>query len=265
MKNFITVIAIMAFTFMAANQALAQNQYDVEVRWSNDPTWHSQGSWVIGGRTDQHPIELRFASGNGADKNDGGKTFAGQVKYAQKEGMLGLKALRTTGNNFSVATKKGNANWANDGTWVIGGRDNQGVVKLDAKSTDGGKTLMGTMTYAGEGPIEFRATLISASSAENRSSSAENSKVCSKTLNETPININWVNKSNESLMVHWINYNCEEEKGQYLGRGETYTGNSYAGHAFHIYKVIESDEGGMVDYKTITVSPSNGSMILTRP
>lgn len=43
--------------------------------------------------------------------------------------------------------------------WVIGGRSGQNVVALDIKSGDSGKTLTGTMTYAGEAPIGFRAVL----------------------------------------------------------------------------------------------------------
>lgn len=50
------------------------------------------------------------------------------------------------------------APWNEGGKWVIGGRSNQNVVAMDVKSDDGGKTLNGTMTYAGEGPIGFRAT-----------------------------------------------------------------------------------------------------------
>lgn len=50
------------------------------------------------------------------------------------------------------------APWHNGGSWVLGGRDNQLVVAMDIKSSDGGKTFSGTMTYAGEGPIGFKAT-----------------------------------------------------------------------------------------------------------
>lgn len=269
MKKYIIVFSLMVFAFIATNTVFAQNQYNVEVRWANDPAWHSQGTWVIGGRTNQHPIELRFASGNGADKTDGGKTFMGQVKYDQKEGMLSLKALRTEDNTFSVVTKKGNNDWINDGNWVIGGRENQGVVKFDAKSTDGGKTLTGKMTYAGEGPIEFKATMIntsnknSMSSTENDNSntaSTQNDSACSKTLNQNPVNVNWVNKTGSVMVVHWINYDCNEGEGQEVQPGQAFQGTSYAGHVFRIVKGPQSDDPGI---ELITVGPSTASMPIT--
>ena len=54
------------------------------------------------------------------------------------------------------------APWNEGGKWVIGGRGDQNVVAVDVVSGDGGTTLTGTMTYAGEGPIGFRGTLIMA-------------------------------------------------------------------------------------------------------
>ncbi|AIO69853.1 hypothetical protein [Burkholderia oklahomensis] len=51
------------------------------------------------------------------------------------------------------------APWHEGGMWVLGCRSGQNVVALNIKSGDGGRTLTGTMTYVGEGPIGFRATL----------------------------------------------------------------------------------------------------------
>lgn len=48
--------------------------------------------------------------------------------------------------------------WEDHGVWVIGGRLDQRVVALDIASSDDGQSLGGTVTYAGEGPIAFRAT-----------------------------------------------------------------------------------------------------------
>ncbi|MDJ0509933.1 MAG: lectin OAA [Crocosphaera sp.] len=62
---------------------------------------------------------------------------------------------------YSVENQWGgsSAPWNPGGTWIIGGRPNQNMIAIDIKSNDGGKTLSGTMTYSGEGPIGFRATL----------------------------------------------------------------------------------------------------------
>ncbi len=67
---------------------------------------------------------------------------------------------------FSVQNQWGgnSAPWHPGGLWVIGGREGQPVIALDVTSTDGGKTLNGTMTYRGEGPIGFRATMLRAGS-----------------------------------------------------------------------------------------------------
>ena len=50
------------------------------------------------------------------------------------------------------------APWRQGGQWVIGSRPKQDVIALNSKSNDGGKTLKGSMTYKGEGPIGFLAT-----------------------------------------------------------------------------------------------------------
>jgi hypothetical protein len=52
------------------------------------------------------------------------------------------------------------APWHPGGTWQLGARSEQNVVAIDVKSNDNGQTLQGTMTYAGEGPIGFKANQI---------------------------------------------------------------------------------------------------------
>ncbi|MFZ1772122.1 MAG: choice-of-anchor Q domain-containing protein, partial [Caldilinea sp.] len=62
-------------------------------------------------------------------------------------------------NLYNVENQWGgdDASWNPGGVWVIGGRADQRVVALTATSYDGGENLVGTMTYAGEDPIGFRA------------------------------------------------------------------------------------------------------------
>lgn len=71
---------------------------------------------------------------------------------------------------YTTQNKWGSGSWQVGGTFVIGARGEQKVVALDATSPDNGKTLNGTMTYAGEGPIHFRATLFMSNNymVENR-------------------------------------------------------------------------------------------------
>jgi hypothetical protein len=49
------------------------------------------------------------------------------------------------------------APWHDGGTWNLGARSNQNVVGINISSADGGNSFSGDMTYAGEGPIGFRA------------------------------------------------------------------------------------------------------------
>jgi len=70
------------------------------------------------------------------------------VNFKEKKFMSRYAAQNQWGGN--------SAPWHPGGIWVIGGRDNQNVVSVEVKSTDGGQTLQGVMTYAGEGPIGFQ-------------------------------------------------------------------------------------------------------------
>ena len=65
-------------------------------------------------------------------------------------------------NLYKVENQWGgsSAPWHPGGDWVIGGRSDQNVVALNIKSDDDGKTLNGTMTYIGEGPIGFKGILV---------------------------------------------------------------------------------------------------------
>lgn len=138
------------------------NTYVVENRWGNaDAPWHAEGDWIIGGRADQRVVALNASS------SDGGQTLSGTMSYADGS-LFGFRATRTAQNTYTVENQFGGdeESWSPGGTWVLGGRDNQNVVALAISSEDGGSTLNGTMTYAGEGPISFRATLVSAPASE---------------------------------------------------------------------------------------------------
>jgi hypothetical protein len=132
--------------------------YYVENQWGgNSAPWNKGGVYVLGGRDSkpQNVIALDVAS------SDGGKTLVGTMTYAG-EGPIGFRGTLTGNNNYAVENQWGgnSAPWHPGGSWVIGYRVGQNVVAVKAASADGGKTLTGTMTYAGEGPIGFRANQI---------------------------------------------------------------------------------------------------------
>ena len=131
------------------------NTYTVENQWGGSSApWNPGGAWIIGGRSDQQVVALNATS------SDGGNTLNGTMTY-QGEGPIGFKANLTQGNTYTVENQWGgsSAPWHPGGTWVIGGRSDQRVVAIDITSSDGGNNLNGNMTYQGEGPIGFKASI----------------------------------------------------------------------------------------------------------
>ncbi len=130
------------------------NNYVVENQWGGDSApWHPGGTWIIGCRSGQHVVAVNVTSA------DGGVNLTGTMTYAN-EGPIGFKSSLADGGVYNVGNQWGGttAPWNPGGEWVMGCR-NQKVVALSVSSTDSGKTLNGTMTYAGEGPIGFKARL----------------------------------------------------------------------------------------------------------
>ncbi len=139
----------------ATTDAAQPNLYNVENQWGGaDSPWNPGGTWVIGGRPDQRVVALNATS------IDGGQTLSGTMTYVG-EGPIGFRATKTEQNTYLVENQWGSSDapWNPGGTWVLGGRPDQNVVAIDIASEDGGSTLNGTMTYAGEGPIGFRAVI----------------------------------------------------------------------------------------------------------
>ncbi len=133
------------------------NLYKVENQWGGSSApWHPGGEWIIGGRSDKNVVALDIKS------NDDGETLNGTMTY-MGEGPIGFRATRTgKNNNYTVENQWGgsSAPWHPGGDWVIGGRSDQNVVAININSDDDGKTLNGTMTYIGEGPIGFKGILV---------------------------------------------------------------------------------------------------------
>jgi hypothetical protein len=131
------------------------NTYHVENQWGgNDAPWHDAGQFLLGCRTAQNVVAIDISSA------DGGRSFSGTMTYAG-EGPIGFQAGITDGYAYATQNQWGGntAPWHPGGEWVLGCRANQPVVALQVNSPDGGRTLHGTMTYAGEGPIGVRGIL----------------------------------------------------------------------------------------------------------
>jgi len=134
------------------------NTYTVSNQWGGDTApWHDAGLFLLGGRDGQNAVAFDIVSA------DGGKTFTGTMTYAG-EGPIGFKGAHADGFAYTAKNQWGGsaAPWHDGGQWVLGCRPNQPVVALHLTSGDAGKTLTGTMTYAGEGPIGFRGTQVMA-------------------------------------------------------------------------------------------------------
>jgi hypothetical protein len=130
--------------------------YTVQNQWGGTSAqWNPGGTWVMGDRADQNVVAVDVSS------SDGGQTLSGTMTYAGEQ-SIGFNASLYSGNNYLVQVHWGGDDqpWQLGGAWVIGDRVGQNVVRLDISSTDGGATLGGTMTYAGEGPIGFQAAQV---------------------------------------------------------------------------------------------------------
>lgn len=127
-------------TVSPAPTMASPNRYTVENVWGPDG-WHPGGTWIIGGRDKQRVVELQISA------KDDGKTLTGTVTY-DGEKPVGFRATAKGNNQYAVEIEAG-GNWQPGGTWVIGGRVDQSVVDLTAKSADQGKMLTGNMTYSG--------------------------------------------------------------------------------------------------------------------
>ena len=129
--------------------------YNIENQWGGSAApWHPGGTWVLTGRSDQNVDAMDITS------SDNGKTFEGSMTYVG-EGSIGFQGQHLVDNNYEVSNQWGGsaAPWHRGGDMIIGGRQNQAVIKLKFSSNDKGKNLTGEMTYTGEGPIGFKAQL----------------------------------------------------------------------------------------------------------
>ena len=134
---------------------MSSNSYTTQNQWGgNQAPWHNGGVWIIGGRQNQKVVKVD------ADSQDGGCSLFGTMAYSG-EGPIGFKATRIGGNNWKVENQWGGsqAPWHQGGTWTIGCREQQPVVSLHIGSSDQGNSLIGHMTYKGEGPIAFKGHL----------------------------------------------------------------------------------------------------------
>jgi hypothetical protein len=139
-------------------------QFQVENQWGGTSApWHPGGVWALGSRFNQAIVALDVTS------SDGGKTFTGTCTYAN-EGPIGFKGELSGPNTYAVQNQWGgsSAPWHPGGVWILGGRDNQSAVAVNVASRDGGQTFSGTMTYAGEGPIGFKASPTDRYQAQNQ-------------------------------------------------------------------------------------------------
>ena len=114
--------------------------------------WQPAGRWVIGGRNDRHVVAFDVHS------SDNGKSLNGTMTYAD-EGEIRVRSRRGNGVVYDVNNQQG-GRLHEDGAWVLGTRGDkkQYLVAIDIFSRNEGKTFSGTVTYDGEGALDFRAT-----------------------------------------------------------------------------------------------------------
>lgn len=127
--------------------------YVVQNKWDGS-TWQDGGVFNIGNRQDQLPAEVNIMS------VDHGRTLTGTMTYVD-ENPIGLQCTLTTMSSYRCVNQWGGrwAPWHDAGQFLLGALGNHGLVALQIKSADRGHTFTGTMTHAGQNPVEFMATL----------------------------------------------------------------------------------------------------------
>lgn len=133
------------------------NNYKVENQWGgSEAEWNPGGNWIIGGRDGQSVVELHVSNMNSSN-------LVGSMTY-DGEGPIEFEGAADPGTSYTVENQWGgdNAEWNLGGTFLLGTRPGQKPVAFDISSSDEGKNFTGTMTYDGEGPIGFKAELVSA-------------------------------------------------------------------------------------------------------
>lgn len=142
------------------------NSYIVENQWGgSSASWHPGGNFIIGGKSGQNVVQLKVKTMTTKNGDlEGTMTYAG-------EGPIEFKGIETHGYSYTIKNQWGgtSAPWYEGGTFVLGTRDDQKLIALDITSSDGGKTFRGTMNYANERAIGFRAvqTGVNCYSCEN--------------------------------------------------------------------------------------------------
>ncbi|MEM7532123.1 MAG: hypothetical protein AAF639_08105 [Chloroflexota bacterium] len=146
---------------------ILDNLYDVQNLDGHEHTsWHERELFKIGDSSDQSITALNCTSGNQ------GKTLSGTVIYRDTSSMevdfkatlqrqniydidfSGDSTLDNTSANTSANTP---ANTSVQSQWLLGARKHQHITAMTVQSDDDGRTLHGTITYAGEGPIHIKA------------------------------------------------------------------------------------------------------------
>jgi hypothetical protein len=138
--------------------------YNVENQWGGSSApWVYGFTWLLGGRKDQFIVSAEIGS------KDHGETFNGSITY-NGEGPIDFKAKQEFGNTYSVEVRWGgsSAPWHVDGSWIIGGRDNQRCIQLNVTASGRDNILNGSMIYDGEGEIGFKGMIVPSYQVENQ-------------------------------------------------------------------------------------------------
>ncbi|WP_435261164.1 lectin OAA family protein [Tenacibaculum sp. nBUS_03] len=132
---------------------------------------------------------------------------------------------------YQVQNKWGDSPLQQGGIFVLGSRSNQELVDININSTDGGKTLTGTITYKGEGPIGFKGVQVA----------GNNYKVENEWSNTWNDGGNWVIGARDGQNVVALKVsaveNTKDLKGEVTYEGEgpiVFQGKETAGSAFEV-------------------------------
>jgi len=141
-----------AFAWTISSSSLINTSYQVQLQWGDaGAPWHPAGALLLGERAGQPIDELLLSS------TDQGKTLTGQVRYLGETSPLGITARQGSAGMYQVIFVPGSTTPEPPAPeeWWFGTRSELNLVAMAVRSSDGGRSLIGEVTFAGEGPVGF--------------------------------------------------------------------------------------------------------------
>ncbi|MCB8945673.1 MAG: hypothetical protein H6658_18135 [Ardenticatenaceae bacterium] len=115
------------------------------------------GKWLDFGVLRNRSLRGQAITALKISSGDEGKRLVGKVAY-HGEGYVDFEAVWAEPNRYEVIHRLNEQDLERypNGRWLLGGRDDKKIIAMDVTSADNGRSFTGTITYAGEPPINIK-------------------------------------------------------------------------------------------------------------